>query len=141
MMLAVTEDELKQLLAESAFVGLYGFELASFEAGRCTVRVPFQQIFERPGGVINGPVFMAAADVAIWLALITLIGREEGDMTVTAELNTAFLSGGRGDVFCAARILKAGKRLIYGTAECTDTDGKLLTHHTSTYIRPAARGR
>jgi hypothetical protein len=28
-----------------------------------------------------------------------------------------------------------GKRLIYGIAECADKKGKLLTHHTITYIR------
>jgi acyl-coenzyme A thioesterase PaaI-like protein len=39
------------------------------------------------------------------------------------------------DILCHARILKLGRRLIYGLAECTNRDGKLLTHHTITYIR------
>lgn len=30
----------------------------------------------------------------------------------------------------------AEARLIYGVAECTDGKGRLLTHHTVTYIRP-----
>ncbi|HEX2914123.1 MAG TPA: PaaI family thioesterase [Chloroflexia bacterium] len=140
MTLAVTEQELQQLLAESDFVKMYGFELVSFEEGHCILRVPFQKVFERPGGVVNGPVYMAVADLAIWFAVITLIGREEGDMSVTTELNTAFLSGGRGDVTCKARILKLGRRLIYGVAECMDEKGKLLTHHTATYIRPHKKG-
>jgi hypothetical protein len=25
---------------------------------------------------------------------------------------------------------------VYGVAECTNREGKLLTHHTITYIRP-----
>jgi acyl-coenzyme A thioesterase PaaI-like protein len=32
-------------------------------------------------------------------------------------------------------VLKLGKRIIYGTAECHDRRGKLFTHHTVTYAR------
>ncbi len=138
MPLAVTEQELQQLLSESEFIKMYGFELYSFEEGKCTIKIPFRREFERPGGVVNGPVYMAAADLAIWFALITGIGRQEGDMTVTNELNTAFLGGGRTDILCKAEILKFGRRLIYGTAECLDQQGKRLTHHTATYIRPVS---
>src|SRR5437660_5453378 len=28
-----------------------------------------------------------------------------------------------------------GRRLIYGVAECVDSNGRLLAHHTVTYIR------
>ena len=46
------------------------------------------------------------------------------------------LSGARQEDFlCRAKILKLGKRLVYGTAECVNGEGKLLTHHTITYIR------
>ena len=36
---------------------------------------------------------------------------------------------------CTAKILKLARRLIYGVSECVDGNGKLLTHHTITYIR------
>jgi acyl-coenzyme A thioesterase PaaI-like protein len=39
------------------------------------------------------------------------------------------------DILCHAKILKLGRRLVYGVAECTNLEGKLLTHHTMTYIR------
>jgi hypothetical protein len=39
---------------------------------------------------------------------------------------------------CRARILRLGKRLVYGVAECTNVHGVLLTYHTMTYARPAA---
>ena len=135
MGLAVTESELRALLAEVAFTRSYGFRLHSIAEGECTLEVPFQEAFERPGGVVSGQVFMAAADVAMWLAIMTRLGRS--DMSVTAELTTAFLSGARREPFrCTARLLKLGKRLIYGVAECVTAEGKLLTHHTITYIRP-----
>ena len=33
-------------------------------------------------------------------------------------------------------IVRLGQRLIYGTAECRNREGALLTHHTRTFIRP-----
>jgi uncharacterized protein (TIGR00369 family) len=135
MSLAITESELRQLLSQASFLQHYGFELDSFADGECALRVPFQRAFERPGGVVSGQVFMAAADVAMWLAIMTRLGAADG--SVTAEMKTNFLSGAREEDFvCRAKILKLGRRLIYGVAECATRDGKLLAHHTITYIRP-----
>ena len=134
MLMAATESELRQILTEVAFTRNFGFRLHSIADGECVLSVPFQPAFERPGGIVSGQVFMAAADVAMWLAIMTKLGTEEP--AVTAEMKTNFLSGARQEDFlCRAKILKLGKRLIYGTAECVDGEGKLLTHHTITYIR------
>ncbi len=134
MSLAATESELRQLLADVAFTRNYGFELQSIADGECVLLVPFQDAFERPGGIVGGQVFMAAADVAFWLAIMTKLGKNDG--SVTAEMKTNFLGGARREEFlCRAKILKLGKRLIYGTAESTSRDGRLLAHHTLTYIR------
>ena len=83
---------------------------------------------------VNGPAFMAAADCAMWLAIKRHIGLQHD--AVTSELNTAFLNAARREtVYCTARVLKLGKRMIYGTAECHDRRGRLFTHHTVTYAR------
>lgn len=132
--LAITESELKVLLSQIGSAQHYRFELHSFAGGECTLLVPFRKEFERPGGIVAGQTFMAAADVAMWLAVLTNLGA--GDGAVTAEMKTNFLNGAREeDFFCHARVLKLGRRLVYGTAECTNRAGKLLTHHTVTYIR------
>ena len=137
MPLAVTEAELQALLEEFALARNYGLELESIADGECVLRVPFQQWLERPGAIVGGPVLMAAADIAMWLAIMTKLGKTDG--SVTAEMKTNFLGSARGESFlCRARILKLGKRLIYGTAECTTLAGKLIAHHTITYIRPEA---
>jgi len=70
----------------------------------------------------------------MWLAIMTLLGKS--NLTVTTELKTAFLSPAKQeDVKCTANVLKLGKSLIYGVAECSNEADKLLTHHTITYIR------
>ena len=133
--MAVSKPELMRLISNLPFLRSYGFRVQSVAPGECVLRVPFQRVFERPGGIVSGLVFMAAADVAMWLAIKTLLGMDES--CVTAEMKTSFLSAAKEQDFrCRARILKLGKRLVYGVAECTSIARKLLTHHTLTYIRP-----
>jgi len=134
MPLAVTEQELEQLLSDVPFTSSYGFRLHSLGDGECALSVPFQPRFERPGGLVSGQVFMAAADVAMWLAIMTGLGMKEA--AVTAEMKTSFLAAARKEDFlCQAKILKLGKRLVYGVAESISSSGRLLAHHTITYIR------
>ena len=135
---AATETELQELLSTVAFTRQYGFRLHAIGDGECSIEVPFQDMFERPGHVVSGQVFMAAADVAMWFAIMTRLGTD--DASVTAAMTTAFLSAARREAFrCRATILKQGARLVYGVAECRTLDGKLLTHHAVTYIRPSGQ--
>jgi uncharacterized protein (TIGR00369 family) len=132
--LACSEQELERLLTEMPFTRSYGFVLHGVADGRCSIDVPFQTAFERPGGIVSGLVFMAAADVAMWFAIKTRLGLK--DPSVTVEMKTNFLGAARKEDFCCtASVLKLGRRLIYGVAECVDGSGRLLAHHTLTYIR------
>lgn len=130
-----TAADLIGLLSEAGFNQAYGFTLESVADGECTLNVPFRPAFERPGGIVSGATFMAAADAAMWLAVLTRLGT--ADRSVTAGMQTTFLASAREENFCCtARVLKWGRRLIYGVAECVSAGDRLLTHHTITYIRP-----
>jgi uncharacterized protein (TIGR00369 family) len=132
--LRVTEKELRRVLSESAFARIYHFRLQSFSNGTCTLFIPFMKSMERPGGIVAGAVFMTGADVAMWLAIMTRLGRRVH--SVTSEMTTAFLNPARKEnVSCTARILKVGETRIYGVAECQNEAGQLLTYHTLTYTR------
>ena len=125
---------LQRLLDQARFLRAYGFRVISVNKTRCTLELPHKPDLERPGGIINGPALMAAADCAMWLAIKARIG-VDGD-ALTSELNTAFLAPAKGEhVYCTARILKMGRRRIYGVAECHGGKGKLFSHHTVTYVR------
>jgi len=102
--------------------------------GECTLRVRFRQEMEGPGGIVAGEFYMSAADVALWCAMKTHLGL--GDPSTTSHLGTAFLSSERAEDFeCRGRVLRWGRRLVFGDAECRPLAGKLLTHHTLTYVR------
>jgi uncharacterized protein (TIGR00369 family) len=132
---ACTNAELQHLLDTVEFARPFRFVLVDAQGGECTIGVPFQEAFERPGGIVSGQVYMTAADVAMWLAIKTKLGLD--DSSVTAEMKTNFLGSARSEgIRCHAKILKLGRRLIYGVAECVAAgDGRLLAHHTLTYIR------
>ena len=134
MALAVTEAELQRILDNVAFTRSYGFRLQAIGEGECTLEVPFRTDFERPGGIVSGQVFMAAADVAMWLAIMTYRGTVE--RWVTSDMKTAFLRSAREeDILCTARVLKAGRRSMYGTAECHGATSGLVAHHVLTYSK------
>ena len=128
--------QLQSVLDGAPFVQHYGFRVESAENGACTLRCPANASFLRPDGIVSGPIFMAAADVAMWLAIISAIG-PEASSTVTVEMKTNFVSAlvGAEEFRCTATVMKSGSRLIFGTADCYSQDGRLLTHHTMTYIR------
>jgi acyl-coenzyme A thioesterase PaaI-like protein len=127
-----TREELARILSDAAFLKPFGFVLESCALRECVVRAPYAASLERPGGIVSGITLMGAADVAIWLAIMTERGMVE--QWVTADMKTAFLRSARGtDIYCSARLLKLGKRTAYGTAECRNAGGDLLTHHVLSY--------
>ena len=114
----------------------YGFRVTAAGEGSCTIAFAFRAELERPGGVVAGTVFMAAADVAMWLAIKTLEGMD--DPSVTSQMQTEFLRPARREGFsCTARVLSAGRRKIFGAAECLAGDGRLLAYSTLVYARPS----
>ena len=96
--------------------------------------MPFDPALERPGGIVSGMTLMGAADVAMWLAIMTRRGTREH--WVTSDMKTAFLRSARQeDVLCTASVLKLGHRSAYGTAECRGATSGLLAHHVLTYAK------
>lgn len=127
-------EELQAKLDAMEFVRFYGLQIESLEPNRCITRIRYERKLERPGGLVAGPTFMMMADVTFWLALVGELGVETP--LVTANLQSAFLNACREeDIICEARVLKFGRRLIYGTAECRGPHGHLFTHHAVTYAR------
>ena len=128
-----TIESLNQFLEAHQFTRRYGFRVLSAADGECELLVPYLPENDRPGPIVSGQVFMHAADVAFWLAVKSKLGVAEE--YVTATMTTAFLGPARlEELVCRAYVLKAGRRLIYGEAECRTAE-RLLTRHTLSYAR------
>jgi uncharacterized protein (TIGR00369 family) len=130
---SITVSGLNELLDAHEFTRRMGMRVISLGDGECEVEVPYRPEFDRPGGIVSGQVYTHAADVAFWLAIKTRLGLD--DASVTSSMTTAFLgSASREPLRCRARVLKLGRRLVYGTAECLAAE-RLVAHHTLTYAR------
>ena len=119
----------------SPFGRWWGYRVEELGPGRARLLLPFQPHFERPGGVLQGGCAMTLADVAFWIAGMTVMG--EDPTALTLQMSSSFLRPALlGDLRSEAKILRAGRRILYGEASVMDTKGNLLTHHVLTYMRP-----
>lgn len=126
--------DLNSVLKDTAFLAGHDFEVVACAIRECQVQVPFNSRFERPGGIVSGMSIMGAADVAMWLAIMTVRGSKE--VWVTSDMKTAFLRSGKSEaIVYIAKILKLGKRMAYGTVDAVGADSGLLAHHVITYAR------
>lgn len=133
----ISIDEFERIARERVpFMGQLGVKVERLDAGVARLRVPFRDDFLRPGGTISGPVMMGAADLAVYAAVLSLIGPVE--LAVTTNLCINFLRRPHpGDVIAEARILKLGKRLAVGEVELyLDGQGDMVAHVTATYSIP-----
>jgi uncharacterized protein (TIGR00369 family) len=80
---------------------------------------------------------MTLADVSFWIAGMTLTGEA---MSVTLQMSSSFLRPAPlGDLRCEARVVKPGRRVLYGEASCMDAAGAVVSRHALTYLRPDGR--
>ena len=100
------------------------------------VRLRYHDRHLRPGGTIAGPSLMMLADMAMYMALLAMIGPVA--LAVTTNLNINFLrKPARADVIGECRLLKLGKRLAVGEVTMfSEGDTEPVAHATVTYSIP-----
>ena len=134
---AITIDELEALIREGVpLVGSYGITIEQLGAGTVRMKLPYKDEFVRPGGTVTGPVMFGLADVALFAAVLSLIGRVE--LAVTTSMTINFLRRPAPvTIFADGRILKMGKRLAYGEVLLfSEGDPEPVAHATGTYSIP-----
>ena len=119
--------------------GAWGIELLAAEGGTARLRLPARPELLRPGNTVSGPALMGLADVAMWAALLST--NQGQDNSVTSSMNVNFLSAaGPGPLIAEARIVKAGKRMLYGEILIfAEGSEKPAVHVTTHWVVIAAR--
>ena len=105
-----------------------------------TVSYPIGPDQLRPGGTVSGPVLMAVADVAIYVAVLATIGIVP--LAVTTSLNINFLRKPPADrsIVGVCRLLKVGRILAIGeVALYSDRGEDMVAHAVGTYSIPPKR--
>jgi uncharacterized protein (TIGR00369 family) len=105
------------------------------EPGRTVWRMPADERFTNPAGVLQGGFLAAMADSAMGASSVTW-AREKKVYSANAELKISFLrpvSPG-GQLTCTAWVVSGGSRTVFLEAEITADDGTLVAKASSTYL-------
>jgi uncharacterized protein (TIGR00369 family) len=130
--LAALQHILDRVVAD--WVKALGLRLLEARPGEVVLALPVAPALVHGGGVLCGQAMMAAADTAMVLAVSSQLGGFRPMTTV--QLQTSFLrpvSGDSGQARLVARVLRAGKSLVFGEVEIFDAAGRLAAHTTTTY--------
>ena len=115
------------------------FKIEEVRDGGVRIRLPYHDLYLRPGGTISGPALMTLADGAMYSLLLATIGPVP--LAVTTNLNINFLrKPAPVDVIAKAELLKLGRRLAVGSVTMfSDGDDEPVAHATVTYSIPPQR--
>ena len=138
----ISDDDLQDLIdTQLPWVRAMGMSVEAIGEGTCRVRLPHRDEHLRPGGTVSGPAMMGLSDYAMYVGVLSAIGRVE--LAVTTNLSINFLRRPKPAAILAdCRMIKVGRRLAYGEvflyAEGAEEDGP-VAHVTSTYSIPPDR--
>jgi uncharacterized protein (TIGR00369 family) len=106
------------------------------------MRFDYDPRWIRPGSIVSGPVLVALADVAVYVAIFTRVGIVP--LAVTNELKINFLRPAIGhDVLARARLHKLGRRIAYASVDLTEEQDpdRLVAQATASYVLPEDSNR
>ena len=102
-----------------------------------TVRQEIGSAQLRPGGTVSGPVLMATADTALYVAILAEIGLVP--LAVTTSFNINFLRKPSADkaIIGICKLLKVGKVLVIGDVYLySEGNEEPVAHAVGTYSIP-----
>lgn len=137
-MAAITANEVNEYLdGLGDFTGHGMVRVESISDDVVQIRWHYDEAALRPGGYISGPTLFTVADLGGWVLTFLRNGIEP--MAVTWDLQITFLRPAiGGDVIAEARVLKQGRKLVYGhvTMHIDGQPDKPVAHATVTYALP-----
>jgi acyl-CoA thioesterase len=133
----LTEPQ-KQRAFEAAktipFVNLIGMELVELKGSAAIFKLEMREQLRQPHGLLHGGATASLIDTAMAFAVITCLTKDEKASTV--DLTVHYLRPvTNGTITCAAKVVKAGKRLLTVSAEVVSDQGKLVATALSTYSK------
>ncbi|QJE74795.1 PaaI family thioesterase [Aerophototrophica crusticola] len=137
---AITAAEFETIMLEGLpQAKAMGVRVDVLEHGFCRARLPVTDFMIRPGGTISGPTLFAMADLALYGAVLSIIGAVP--LAVTSQMSINFLrKPGLVDLIAESRILRAGKRLAFGDVTLySDGDAEPVAHASGSYAIPSPK--
>jgi uncharacterized protein (TIGR00369 family) len=114
MALKLTAEEVMPLMRQIFPQVAEDFAVERLEEHAATMRLIVRDDHLRPGGTVSGPSLFALADVAMYIAVLGMIGRKALAVTTNCSIDFMRKPMGDRDLLADARILKLGRQLAVG---------------------------
>lgn len=123
------------------------FLVAEFPQTKCTVEAvgPLTATVRheigvaelRPGGTVSGPVLMAVADVALYVAILGEIGIKPLAVTTNLSINFMRRPSAQAAIIGKCRLMKVGQTLVVGEVDLfSEGAPEPVAHVVGTYAIP-----
>jgi acyl-coenzyme A thioesterase PaaI-like protein len=102
-----------------------------------TISHPIGPAQLRPGDTVSGPLLMAVADVALYVAILGTIGLVPLAVTTSLTINFLRKPSSRHPIIGVCRLMKVGRVLVVGeVALYSDRSEAMVAHAVGTYSIP-----
>jgi acyl-coenzyme A thioesterase PaaI-like protein len=102
-----------------------------------TISHPIGPAQLRPGDTVSGPLLMAVADVALYVAILGTIGLVPLAVTTSLTINFLRKPSSRNPIIGVCRLMKVGRVLIVGeVALYSDRNEEMVAHAVGTFSIP-----
>jgi len=114
MPLKMTAEEVSALLDREFPQVSDHFTIEDLDEMRIRVRLNVGEAHLRPGGTVSGPSIFALADVAVYMAVLAMIGPRALAVTTNCSIDFMRKPAAQTDLVAECRLLKLGRALAVG---------------------------
>ena len=114
MSLKMNREELEVFLHEAFPQVARDFRVEAVAPNEITIRLHVDDRHLRPGGTVSGPSMFALADVAVYLAILAMIGPKALAVTTNCAIDFMRKPAAGVDMIAHAKLLKLGRVLAVG---------------------------
>jgi uncharacterized protein (TIGR00369 family) len=114
MQLKMTEEDLTAFMAQEFPQAAGDFEIEDVQPMGIILRMKVGERHLRPGGTVSGPSMFALADVAVYLAVLAMIGPQALAVTTNCSVDFMRKPAAGVDLIAECRLLKLGRVLAVG---------------------------
>jgi acyl-CoA thioesterase len=123
-----------EVVKTTPYLKLLGIELIEITEEKAVMSLEMQEKLRQPYGLLHGGATASLIDTAMAFAVVAALGAE--DKATTVDLTVQYLRPHTaGKVLCTAKVLRAGKRLLFLSAEVVNEQGKMIATALSTYSK------
>lgn len=137
MQLKMTQRDLQAFLQAQFPQVADDFDVAEVAPMRATIRKRIRHKHLRPGGTVSGPSMFALADVAMYLALLAMIGPKALAVTTNCAIDFMRKPEAGADLLAHATLHKLGRVLAVGDVLIySEGDDRPVARASLTYSIP-----